>query len=135
MKYLLNEPFLLRGWQKLPYALVDTRSGLTEFFRRDVMDALLLCDGRQEIPEEGPVRELLEKLERNGVIRPAAPGDSLKLRQLYWFYDNRYIRTAHWSVTGRCNYRCKHCYMSAPDAKFGELSHEQAMDMVRQIID
>lgn len=135
MKYLLNEPFLLRGWQKLPYALVDTRSGLTEFFRRDVMDALLLCDGRQEIPEEGPVREFLKKLERDGVIRPAAPGDSLRLRQLYRFYDNRHIRTAHWSVTGRCNYRCKHCYMSAPDAKFGELSHEQAMDIVRQIID
>lgn len=135
MKYLLNEPYLLRGWQKLPYALVDARSGNTEFFRKDVMDALLLCDGRQDAPEEGPVREFLERMEKQGVIRPAQPGDSLKLRQLYRFYNNRYIRAAHWSVTGRCNYRCKHCYMSAPDAKYGELSHEQIMDMVRQIID
>lgn len=91
VKYLLNEPFFLRGWQKLPYALVDTRSGLTEFFRKDVMDALLLCDGRQEIPEEGPVREFLEKLEKNGVIRPAAPGDysDLTPRRFYAIINGR----------------------------------------------
>ncbi|WP_289466325.1 radical SAM protein, partial [Klebsiella pneumoniae] len=47
----------------------------------------------------------------------------------------RYIRTAHWSITGRCNYRCKHCYMSAPDAKLGELSHETIMSIVQQLID
>lgn len=84
MKYILNEPFLLRGWRKLPYALVDARSGLTEFFRRDVMDALLLCDGRQEAPGEGPVRKFLEKLEQDGVIRP-----TISMEELYISAEGR----------------------------------------------
>lgn len=138
MYYLLNEPYLLRGWQKLPYALVDQRCGRTQFFGKAEMDALLLCDGCTDISAETllrPTGNILRKLEELQIIRPCSQGESLRLEQLYKSYKNRYIRTAHWSLTGRCNYRCRHCYMSAPDAKYGELSHEQIMDIVRQLID
>ncbi|MBD5549096.1 MAG: radical SAM protein [Lachnospiraceae bacterium] len=138
MYFLLNEPYLLRGWQKLPYALVDERSGRTQFCRKTEMDVFLLCNGHVDVSAEGlseTERNILKELEKKQIIRPCAKGESLRLAQLYKSYDNRYIRTAHWSVTGRCNYRCKHCYMSAPDAKFGELSHEQVMDIVQQLID
>ena len=37
------------------------------------------------------------------------------------------MQTVHWSVTGRCNYRCKHCFMSVPEARCGELSHETVL--------
>ena len=33
----------------------------------------------------------------------------------------------------RCNFRCRHCYMSAPHAKLGELSHDVLMQVVEQI--
>ncbi len=49
--------------------------------------------------------------------------------------QNRFVRTAHWSITGKCNYRCRHCYMSAPDAKLGEIDHDTMMDLARQIAD
>ena len=37
------------------------------------------------------------------------------------------------SITGRCNYRCKHCYLSAPSAKLGELPHETMLEIIEQL--
>ncbi|MFH1513375.1 MAG: radical SAM protein, partial [Bacillota bacterium] len=34
--------------------------------------------------------------------------------------DAPVIQGAHWSVTGRCNLKCRHCYMNAPQGQ-GEL--------------
>ncbi len=136
MKYILDERFRLRGWELLPWALVDKATGRAHFITAQEMDALKLCNGKIEtdlplIPKE--IREMLPRIAKNGIIRPAAADEELKPEQEYRKYPARYIRTAHWSVTGRCNYRCKHCYMSAPDAKYGELSHEQIMKMVQEL--
>ncbi len=138
MHYLLNERYCLRGWRKLPFALVDRDTGRARFLRRPDMEFLLDCDGSRDLdgPEASEARRsAVRAAVERGIIRPCRAGEKLKDDQLYRFHDNRYIRTAHWSVTGRCNYRCKHCYMSAPDAKYGELDHDTAMSIARQIVD
>ena len=137
MFYKLNPGFMLRGWQKLPYAIVRKGARPT-FISKTEMQALQLCNGRIDlslplVPQE--VRDLLPTLEKHGVISRCEKGDSIAPEQEYRLYPARYIRTAHWSITGHCNYRCKHCYMSAPDAKYGELDHETIMSMVQQLID
>jgi len=137
MFYKLKPGYLLRGWQKLPNALVE-KGGRTLFLSAEEMEALKLCNGLINvnlplIPQK--VRELLPLLEKHGVIVPCAQGDTIEPEQAYHLYPARYIRSAHWSITGRCNYRCRHCYMSAPDAKYGELSHEEIMDIGRQLIE
>src|SRR5699024_10246901 len=53
--------------------------------------------------------------------------------QYYRYYSNRYVKMVFWSVTGRCNYRCRHCYIDGPDGKLGEMSTEQAMDLIDQM--
>ena len=136
MYYRLNEKYLLRGWEMLPYAVVDSKSGNVRFISKDVFAALELCSGRIDldmplVPEK--IKVLLPKLIKDGLIAPCHPGEAIQPKQEYRRYPSRYIKTAHWSVTGRCNYRCKHCYMSAPDAKLGELSHEAVMDIVDQL--
>ncbi len=138
MRYILNDRFLLRGWEKLPHALADRKTGRVRFLSPWEMEALQLCDGRIEtslplISRE--LRDLLPILEKNGIVRPAEAGETLRPEQEYRRYKARYIQMAHWSVTGRCNYRCKHCFMSAPDAKCGELSHEQIMKTVQELSD
>ncbi len=135
MFYIIKEKFLLRGWEKLPYAIVDRHTKQTRFIRKDEFDLLNLCDGTVDlslplIPLK--MREMIPLLEKNGIIESCAEGTSLKPEQKYRLYPSRYIRTAHWSITGRCNYRCKHCYMSAPDAKLGELSHDEVMSIIDQ---
>ena len=102
------------------------------------MQALQLCNGQIDlslplISQE--IRDMIPILEKKGIVEACEPGEAIAPEQEYKCYPARYIRTAHWSITGHCNYRCKHCYMSAPDAKFGQLSHEQVMDIARQIID
>ncbi len=139
MYYKLKPQYCLRGWQRLPYALVDrSKQNRVSFLRKAEFDAMSLCNGRINwslpfISEE--LRELLPALEKNGFIEACEAGDSISPDQEYRLYPARYIRCAHWSVTGRCNYRCKHCYMSAPDAKYGELSHETVMQMIDQLAD
>lgn len=136
MYYILKKNLLLRGWEKLPYALVDANTGQTLFIRGSEMDVLRLCDGSVDlslavIPQK--LRDMIPILEKNGIIEACPPGTSMQPGQAYHQYPARYIRTAHWSITGKCNYRCKHCYMSAPDARLGELDHETMMDIVNQL--
>ena len=138
MFYKLKKNFLLRGWKKLPYALVDKNKRDPVFITAKEMRALELCNGQIDlslplISQE--IRDMIPLIEKNGVIEPCEQGDAINPEQAYKCYPARYIRTAHWSITGHCNYRCKHCYMSAPDAKFGELSHEEIMSIVQQLID
>ena len=133
MFYRLKERYLLRGWEKLPYAVVDRESARTIFVSAVEMEALQLCNGKinSDLPLIDPkIREMIPVIEKNGFIEPCERGDALLPEQEYRLYPSRYIRTAHWSVTGKCNYRCRHCYMSAPDAKLGELPHGTVMGMI-----
>lgn len=137
MYYKLNPEFMLRGWQKLPYALV-TKDGNAIFITQKEMQALQLCNGKIDvslplIPQE--IQDMLPLIEKKGIISSCTKGDTISSKQEYKCYPSRYIRTALWSITGKCNYRCKHCYMSAPDAKLGELDHDTTMSIVQQLID
>ncbi len=138
MFYRLNEKLLLRGWEKLPYAVIEKGVTRPLFITATEMQTLQMCNGLIDlslplVPQA--VREMLPMLEQRGIIIPCQRGETINPEQEYRRYPARYIQTAHWSITGHCNYRCKHCYMSAPDAKFGELSHGQVMDIVQQLID
>lgn len=138
MYYKLNQNIMLRGWQLLPYAVVDKRKRYPIFINAKEMQALQLCNGKIDVTLpfiSQEIRDMLPIIENNGIITSCEPGDSIAPEQEYKCYPARYIRTAHWSITGHCNYRCKHCYMSAPDAKYGQLTHEQVMDIAQQIVD
>ncbi|RPI24921.1 MAG: radical SAM protein [Acidobacteria bacterium] len=136
MRYLLKEWFLLRGWELLPYALVDTRVGRAIFLNDSTFQALSFCDGvfDADNPVLFPIhRQIMAELLKNEIIEEARDQRRLSDFQKYHRFPCRYIATAHWSITGKCNYRCRHCYMSAPDAKYGELSREQCLDVVEQL--
>ena len=45
MYYKLKDNYALRGWVKLPYALVNLRNGATRFLYEEAFAALELCDG------------------------------------------------------------------------------------------
>ena len=57
----------------------------------------------------------------------------IEKRQYYKYYHNRYVRSIFWSITGKCNYRCRHCFMDAPEGALGELSTQQAFDLIDQM--
>ena len=137
MFYRLNKRFLLRGWDRLPYGLVDRESGVVSFVYKRHWDAINFATGTIDfalplIPPE--VREAAEELAAAGILEACERGEGERDReQAYRAFDNRFIQCAHWSITGKCNFRCRHCFMDAPDAKFGEITHEQALDVIDQL--
>ena len=136
--YLLDKRYRLCGWERLPYAVIDRKWAKASFIDREVFDALRLCNGQVDLSlpliSEG-IRAKVRELEQEGIVKACKKGEALSPKQEYRLYPNRYMDTIHWSVTGRCNCRCRHCYMSAPDARYGELSHEQVMKIVQEMAD
>jgi len=47
--YRLRDNYILRGWDKLPYALVDTKTGKASFLTSRKMQAVELCDGEIDV--------------------------------------------------------------------------------------
>ena len=136
--YRLNDKYILRGWEKLPYAIVNSKSFAPAFIDSTHFNALKLCSGN--IDTSLPFitdndRDIIRKYEQQGIVESCSPGQALTENQKYKKFPVRYVWLVHWSITGRCNYRCKHCCISAPDAKFGELSHEQIMSIIPQLAD
>ncbi len=135
MFYKLNDGVLLRGWKLLPYAVVEEKTGTAGFLSKDAFEAARMATGtiNYDLPLISPkVREAAKALAEAGVLHELEPGEATGLRpeQEYRLYESRYVERLHWSITGKCNYRCKHCFMSAPDAKLGEPTHEQCMELI-----
>ncbi len=98
MFYKLHEKLLLRGWQKLPYAVVEQGVSRQLFINAMEMDAFKICNGLIDtdlplIPKD--VRELLPIIEEKGFITRCERGDTIRPEQEYRLYPARYIRTAH----------------------------------------
>ncbi len=133
IRYILNPGFALRGWKLLPFALQYLYMPRTEFFRPEEYRLLEACDGQTDIGWASLTekeRGLYERWEKDGVIRRAAPGDSLLPDQYYRYYDAQFKESVQWSITGRCNYKCRHCFMSAPHGAQGEPAWDQLMTML-----
>ena len=136
MYYRLKNEIALRGWEKLPYALRDLTNGGTMFIGQAEFDALSLCDGETVVGHFSTLplyMEIIEKAKERGIVVQLEEPFPLMPWQKYHLHPSRYIRQAHWSITGHCNYKCKHCYMSAPDAKFGELTQAQCFKIIDEL--
>ena len=136
MKYLLEKHYRLRGWLHAPTGLYDTRRKEPDFLPLDTFEMLMRCDGAHDIELESldeKTRRLFERLLERGAIRTARLGEYLAPEQEYRTYPSRYKKEAHWSITGACNLRCRHCFMSAPSAKHGVPSYEQIVSVADQL--
>ena len=119
-KYVRIDPrYRLAGWLGQPYAIVDSMRAQAHFVPKAIFDTLRMCNGRFRPSDPvflGRRRAYLQALEREGVLAFSNEPSRLEPGQEYGTYPNHYMRTVLWSITGRCNYRCRHCYMNAPSA-------------------
>lgn len=135
MFYVLDKRFRLRGWKKVPYALFDTEAKEPVFIDKKKFSLISKCDGvRYMDPDKLPEYEkkLLLSLLKHGIVREAGFGESLSPEQEYKLYPCRYKKDVHWSVTGQCNLKCRHCFMSAPSGKHGAPSFDRLMGIMEQ---
>ena len=133
MRYLLNEGFRLCGWEKLPFALADRRTGEVRFLPKELFLLLYRCDGRHELSPAALTEAehaRLEALQREGLVRPCAAGEEAPA---YRAYPARFKASAQWSVTGRCNCRCRHCLLDAPAGALPEPDTAACLEIIRQL--
>ena len=136
MRYILSERYRLRGWQNMHTAVYDTASKTARYLPKQRFLQLMRCDGAHELDEKAlseEDRKFYEVLKKEKVIRPAGFIDFLLPEQEYKVYPATYKRQVHWSITGACNLKCRHCFMSAPHAKHGAPSHEQIIAIADQL--
>ena len=136
MTYILENRFRLRGWKNKLGGLYDSEVGKVFFIDKERYLLLMKCDGAHDIDPESLTekqRKALDDAVKEGVIREAKFLEFLSPVQEYKSYPAAYKRSVHWSITGACNLKCRHCFMSAPHAKHGAPTHEQIIKIADSI--
>ena len=64
---------------------------------------------------------LAELIEHGYVEESEEPLSPLDSWQRYRVYPSRCVESVHWAITGKCNFRCRHCLVSAPGANHPQL--------------
>ena len=135
--FILQQGYELCGWKGLPFALRHPDPFRTEFFDRESYRVVYACDGRTEIHEDDLTekqRQTLKRLVDSGIARKGDGTQRLEPWQEYKSFPAMYKKLAYWSITGRCNYRCRHCFMSAPDYQGDDLTSEQCVHILDELV-
>lgn len=118
----------------MPYAIMEFDSGKVQPVNEFTFSTISLCNGQVDSALLlRPHLEIIERLEKNKIVSCTESPQRLNKKQEYRKLPYRFILKAHWSVTGKCNLKCRHCYMYAPQAKYGELTTEQCFYIIDQL--
>jgi len=127
MYYKLTDHTALRSWQLVPYAYYTYGQRLASGLKEEEFNLLLKCDGNTAL-EESP---LLEELINRDLCQVCEKGEVLGDWQKVRYCDNRYFPAMNWTITGKCNFNCMHCFMAADNsALMEEFSYDQAMNLL-----
>ena len=111
MKYILNRDYRLRGWKGEPFFLERfSQRRLTRLTPEEFL-FFIKCDGATEI--DPAIIPAPEWAHREGVVSLCAGTRQLLPEQTYKLFANRRFHYVEVSITGRCNFRCKHCFNAA----------------------
>lgn len=134
MYYKLCEPYRLRGWDGLPFCLASPHALTPRLLSQEEFAVLLCCDGVTEFGDDNDesVGEIISTMLQDRVISPCEAQSSILDYQKFRKHPNGHIHGVIWSITGDCNLRCKHCYMSGGRNKYTDLTKAQLFDMIDQ---
>lgn len=107
------------------------------FFEKEQFLELLYCNGEEAVdleelsPKTGQlIREFLANDIMEQSERPLPPMQSW---QRYTVHAGQYLEMVHWSIAGKCNFRCRHCLVSAPNAHHPQLPLEDCKRIIHEI--
>ena len=133
---ICNE-WLMRGWDDPAFALVNTATGEVRPFDDRLSYVAKSCDGRTDFnsPLFLPVHhKILDTFFRHGIAKECKSGDTIDGLQQFAKAENPYIAGIHWSITGRCNLNCSHCYMEAPGQRYRDMDKPEIDHVMDQFM-
>jgi radical SAM protein with 4Fe4S-binding SPASM domain len=134
----LKDEYALRGWKGIPWGLVNTKTATVNFLSAECFNLFEYLDGEINLDlvlMTSAQRENLAEIIEQGVAVSLEQPRPIGEFQRYKKTSNYYLEAIHWSITGGCNLRCKHCYMGAPRHKYPDLDTEQCFRIIRQMAD
>ena len=135
--YCLQKGFELCGWKGLPFALRYPNPYFTDFFDRESYRLVLKMDGKHDITPDSLTEKqklLLDRLLEEKIVFRSEEASGLEPWQAYKSFPAMYKRSVQWSITGRCNYNCRHCFMNAPEYQGKDLTPEQIAHILDELL-
>ncbi|MFH1880519.1 MAG: radical SAM protein [Bacillota bacterium] len=135
---ILGKDWQLRGYRHDLNLLYNWRT-IKQYYLNDMqLAAAMMCDGQSDfsapaIPPEA--HRFALRLQKDGAAEACEAGQTLNPVQRYRQVPNSYIESLLLSVTNRCNFRCRHCYMEAPQGRYGELSTQALFQLLDQLVE
>ena len=132
MKYILCEPYALCGYEagKAP-ALIDLTSGNIKMLTERRMKLLRICDGQTDCELAAlfypAIQDGIAEAMEHGWIRKAGEKEQLRPEQVYREVETPCIFAAQWSITGKCNANCRHCFLTDHQHTLKDLSTAQVI--------
>lgn len=134
MYYKLKMPWSLRGYQEELLTL-DCAGvpGPQHRLSAALMKILMQCDGETDVALHSEVeRRVIEHYLNQGVIEACAAPSPIREWQKYHYFEHRRIPGAFFSLTGRCNLHCQHCFAQADTLKHAK---EFTLEQIEYILD
>ena len=128
MRLILNKNCSLRGWKNIPFAV-----SIDDSPQNPIQITEELCQKLSEPFAYSGGNRLIDTLIYQGVILPCREGETLSERQQYFNYGCLHFGAVIFSITGKCNYKCMHCSVNAPNAPMGEMSMERIQKMLDEM--
>ena len=142
-RYITLHPrYQLRGWRDRPYALYDWEAWggeykkilpLTKAQFSGIELATMPGVSIDDALFPAPLKQAAEKLISAGIFIERDRDAGLSDFQKYRFADTRMTHELVWSITGKCNLRCRHCYIHGGEGAYGEFTFRECEDIVRQM--
>lgn len=133
---VLGKEWMLRGWKHSERNLVSRKTGDCYPLTEEELHALSFCDGKTNLslpPVTTEHRAVIRLFVLRKIVFRCKKGALFDQHQAYRLAPNTYLRGVLVSVTGRCNFRCRHCYMSADKLQYGDLTKEQVFAIIEQL--
>lgn len=141
MRYFTLKPqYVLRGWNDLKYGILDLECTTFEKkvarLNEQQFNIMTLLTSGGVSPDEkffpDNIRKMTEYALEKGFFVECDKSKGLEDYQKYNYSEARFTHTLLWSVTGRCNLKCRHCYVSSGDNYYGELPLEKCYEIIEQ---
>lgn len=143
MRYVtLKKRYMLRGWRNREFALLDGKASSSDRSKvlplTQVQKEAIELLTKPYVAMDDPLlpqtlRRAAAKLMDLGFLEECAPEQGLTEEQQYRYADTLLTHALTWSITGNCNLRCRHCYISCDEGAYGEPTLAQCRDIVEQM--
>lgn len=137
MKYILADQFGLRGYNNgKQQVLVNLNTGNRISLIPSMAHVLKVCDGTTDLDKFTlfPVlAQMANKAYEMGWLVKAEPGNTLRDEQKYKVVDVPDLRVVQWSITGLCNARCRHCFISKSQLTHKDITTDEMLKIIDEL--